>query len=326
MASIRKIQSGKWLAEVRLKSLAKPKSKAFATKLEAQSWAVETERTAGKRGIYSDYTLRDAMAKYSAEVSPTKKGARWEQVRLKKLLRHPIADLKLCELTCDDFQRWIADQTIAAGSINRELALLRSVLETSRKKWKWHNGQPMLDVDRPTNPPPRDRRIPEAEVAQVLIALQWYDAKPIRAVRDEVAVGFLLALETAMRQGEIWGLEWQRVHLEARYVALLETKNGSKRNVALSRRAVTLLEKLEPKPQGRVFRFSQQTASTVFLRETKAMGIKDLHFHDTRHEAITRLAQKIPVTDLARMVGHKDLKSLMIYYNATASEIAARLD
>ncbi|MEN8330573.1 site-specific integrase, partial [Acinetobacter baumannii] len=40
----------------------------------------------------------------------------------------------------------------------------------------------------------------------------------------------------------------------------------------------------------------------------------------------TRLARKLEVLDLARMIGHKDLRSLMVYYNATASEIATRLD
>jgi len=48
-------------------------------------------------------------------------------------------------------------------------------------------------------------------------------------------------------------------------------------------------------------------------------------FHDTRHEALTRIARKLDVLDLARMVGHRDARSLMIYYNATAEEIAQRL-
>lgn len=52
----------------------------------------------------------------------------------------------------------------------------------------------------------------------------------------------------------------------------------------------------------------------------------DLTFHDARHEACTRLARKLEVLDLARMIGHRDPRSLMIYYNPTASEIAERLD
>ena len=54
--------------------------------------------------------------------------------------------------------------------------------------------------------------------------------------------------------------------------------------------------------------------------------IEDLHCPDTRHEAITRLAKKLDVLDLARMAGHKDLRQLMTYYNATAEELAAKLD
>ncbi|MDC7252931.1 hypothetical protein NMY25_001792 [Wohlfahrtiimonas chitiniclastica] len=52
----------------------------------------------------------------------------------------------------------------------------------------------------------------------------------------------------------------------------------------------------------------------------------DLTFYDARHEACTRLARKLEVLDLARMIGHRDPRSLMIYYNPTASEIAERLD
>jgi integrase len=54
-------------------------------------------------------------------------------------------------------------------------------------------------------------------------------------------------------------------------------------------------------------------------------GIEGLTFHDTRHEAITRLAAKLNVLDLARMVGHRDIKQLQVYYNAPAEEIAMRL-
>ncbi len=53
--------------------------------------------------------------------------------------------------------------------------------------------------------------------------------------------------------------------------------------------------------------------------------MKDLHFHDLRHLAITRLAKKLPILDLARMVGHKDLRMLQIYYNESAEAIAQML-
>ena len=61
-------------------------------------------------------------------------------------------------------------------------------------------------------------------------------------------------------------------------------------------------------------------------RCARNVGIVDLHFHDTRHQAITDLAKKLTVLELARMVGHSDLRSLMIYYNETAESLAEKLD
>ena len=66
-------------------------------------------------------------------------------------------------------------------------------------------------------------------------------------------------------------------------------------------------------------------ASATFQKAVRALELNDLHFHDTRHEATTRLSKKLDIMDLARMTGHKDLKSLMVYYNATPKEIAAQL-
>ena len=68
------------------------------------------------------------------------------------------------------------------------------------------------------------------------------------------------------------------------------------------------------------------TASSLFKKACKKAGVENLRFHDTRHEGLTRLAQKIGVLDLARVVGHRDTRSLMVYYNPTATEIADRLD
>lgn len=109
------------------------------------------------------------------------------------------------------------------------------------------------------------------------------------------------------------------------FVHLPDTKNGTKRDVALSARAVELLQKLNPAEAGRVFKGNKDSSDPIFRRAVKMAGINDLTFHDSRHTAITRLARKLDVLDLARMVGHRDPRSLMTYYNATAEDIAKRL-
>jgi len=127
-----------------------------------------------------------------------------------------------------------------------------------------------------------------------------------------------------MRCSEICGLKINDIN--GAVARLPNTKNGQVRNVPLSKEALRIIEQL-PKINGSdsVFYLKTTTVDVLFRKIKDRAGINDLHFHDTRHEAIKRLARKLEVLDLARMVGHKDLKQLMVYYNATASEISSRL-
>ncbi|MEM6603500.1 MAG: site-specific integrase [Pseudomonadota bacterium] len=325
MAAIRKVRD-KWLAEVRSKGFYK--SKTFYSKIEAQSWSVDVERQIGKReGMPTTYTLADAFKKYADEVSPSKKGARWEIIRLKHMAKYPVSDVRLEVLRAQDIQNWIECRVneVSNSTVNREVNLISAVVTTARKKWKWHSGDPMKDIERPKNPPPRNRRISDVEISKTLESLNYKEDAPIITKTQQIAVAFLFALETAMRQGEIFGMMWENIYLDKFFVYLPDTKNGTSRDVPLSRRAVALLHKLHPDREGPVFTIRKATASALFLRNIKEAEIKNLTFHDTRHEALTRLARKIDVLDLARMVGHNDPRSLMIYYNPTATEIAERL-
>ncbi|MFC7049528.1 tyrosine-type recombinase/integrase [Emcibacter nanhaiensis] len=323
MASIRK-HGKKWQADIRLKGLRR--TKLFKTKMEAQQWAIKQEEFVhpGLHGV--NWTFRDAMQRYAKEESVKKRGARWETIRLNKLCRHPIADLTLLDLTPEDFKKWIKDQTdLAPGSILRELQVMSGVLECAINDWNWAVDNPIKRVRKPSKPQPRDRRISDAEIASILKILEFENEGPAKSLRQEIAVAFLLAIETAMRQGELWGLEWERVDLQKQYLRLPMTKNGFRRDVPLSKRAVELFGYLGPRKSGKVFSVKQKSAGTIFRRSVKLAEIENLTFHDTRHEAISRLARKLDVLDLARMVGHRDPRSLMIYYNASASEIAGRL-
>lgn len=89
--------------------------------------------------------------------------------------------------------------------------------------------------------------------------------------------------------------------------------------------AAALLEAMRGIDAGKVFTVDSQVASTLFRRARIRAKIVDLTFHDSRHDAITRLAQKLNVLQLARMVGHRDIRSLHTYYNETAESMARLL-
>ena len=120
------------------------------------------------------------------------------------------------------------------------------------------------------------------------------------------------------------GLHWHDVHLTARYCVLPSTKNGDRREVPLSLRAVEILRAL-PEGDGPIFGLETRLRDSLW-RKNRPKDLKSLRFHDTRGEAIRRLSKKLDVLELARVIGHRDLKSLMHYYDATASELAKRLD
>ena len=324
MATIRKLPSKRWYVEVR--KYGQRKSKTFDTKLKALTWAEEMEQSLNPDGLITGKTLGDAFTKFRDEITPTRKSHRSEHNRMNKFLRDEIASISLDEVRQHHFDEWIKRslERIKPSSVNRDLNLLSAVFREAIR-WRWIATNPIHGINRPKNPQPRDRRISDQEIEKILEAL-GYDGKEIITTRHIIAVAFLFTLETAMRQSEVWGLIWSNVFLDKKYVRLPETKNGTKRDVPLSKEAVRLLKTLHPKKTGKVFNTNQESSAVIFRRAVKLACIKDLTWHDSRHEAITRLAQKVPILDLARIIGHLDPRSLMIYYNPSAEEIAERLD
>lgn len=304
-------------------------SKSFSSKLDALMW-METREREIKTGAEKDYdegkTLGDAMLRYAQEVTPTKKGARNEKHRINAFMNQDYfpKDVPLMKLKARMIAEWRDQRPIANSSKNRELSLVRAVVEMARREWNWTNHNPLTDLRALKEPPHRNRRISEEEIAQLM---EWFQFKDTQPTLQKQVVGliFLLAIETGMRQSEITYLDWKQIKLSDKYLTLFGTKNDDNRDVPLSSRAIELLKLLGPKMSGPLFNISSDSVSQTFRKATRALGIEDLTFHDSRHEACTRLARKLGVLDLAKMIGHRDTRSLMIYYNPTATEIANRL-
>lgn len=331
MASYRK-RSGGWRAEVA--KLGVRDSQTFDTKAAAVAWAtareVEIASQNGKSRSTVAMTLSEALRRYKRDVSPTKAGQRWEELRLDNFDKSLewVGEL-MSSITSEQIAQWRDSRlkAVQTSTVRREMTLLSSVFEIARTEWKACLVNPVRDTKRPSNMPHRERRVAQSEITALINRFGFVEGQPPTTMLQELAYAFLIAIETAMRQGEILGMTAKWVKLPERFVRLPKTKNGSSRNVPLSTRAGELLEPLYrgKGPDDRLFRLESGSADTLFRRIRDELKIDGLTFHDTRHEAITRLARKVDVLDLARITGHKDLKSLMVYYNATAAELAERL-
>ena len=322
MATIEKRKTG-YRAKVyvgRINGKAKFESISAPTRREVAQQAQAREAELSGKSLPSK-TLSEAFAKYADTISPEHRGERWELLRLKALARFDMASKQVAKIGAEDIIAWrdARLKSVSKATVLREMNLLRSVFEACRKEWRWIRENPMKDVTRPRQPPSRKRRVSQDEI-DALVSLSGL--KEVPQTQTQMAVmAFLFAIETAMRSGEILGLTWDCVH--PRHVVLPKTKNGDSREVPLSPKARLLLAALRgfEKP----FDIANGTRDALFRKLVKQAGIVNLHFHDARSEAIYRLSKKLGIMDLARVIGHRDLKSLMIYYNESADALADRL-
>lgn len=321
MASIRKVDSGGYRAEVARQGVRR--SKVFPTRAAAKEWAARQEYLIlHAEDAVASSTFGDMLDRYAREVSASKRGARWEIVRIERMRKDKVAAKKLADLKPADFADWRDRRAreVAPASVIREMQLMSSALNVARKEWGVIKANPLSDVRRPAKPVPRDRLATKEEMEK--LAHSAGDDLTMATARAYHA--WLFAVETAMRAGEIAGLSWDRVDLNRRVARLTHTKNGRSRDVPLSTEAVRLIEAL-PKADP-VFGLQSRQLDALWRKLRDRAGVDGLTFHDSRHMAITRLARKLDVLALARMVGHSDLRMLQVYYNESAAELAQRLD
>lgn len=316
----------KWRAEVHVRG--DRRSATFASKRLALDWIGKTE-AALLAGPLSSPTMRTALDRYADESGRS----RWDILRLGAFRREEWAALPIAEVTAKVIAQWRDRRLteVSPGTVIREMTLLRSVFEAARRDWEWIERNPLSDVRRPPAPQPRQRTISDAERDKMLAALGY--AGHVRTVGHETAVAMLLALETGMRAGEILALTWADVDTQRRVAKVRRSKTGPGRDVPLSTAAVDLFERMREKRlirlrtvrKGYVFHITGPTLDVLFRRARVEAGLSGFTFHDTRATAATRLSKILDPRELARMLGHSDLNSLMIYFRASAESIAERL-
>lgn len=142
-------------------------------------------------------------------------------------------------------------------------------------------------------------------------------------------------LMTGARRGESLSLLWANVDLDAQTAFLPETKNGRPRKLPLRSDLIELLRQL-PRTSELVFEFSNDALRKAWKRMCECAeltGELDLHVHDLRHEAISRVAEigsntpgGFSLLDLQAFSGHRDVRMLLRYAHLCAQGLAKRLD
>lgn len=307
-------------------------SKSFLKLSDANEWARTMEVAADRQELPDRLALRaetDSLARtslkqlierYRDTVSPRHRGGRTEQIVLNAFLREypKLCGKALAGLTTKDFASYRDDRlkAVSSATVRRQLVPLRHMFKIARIEWGYGNlVNPLAELSLKDSKP-RERRLRQGEQEKLLEAADRLRSPMLGRV-------IVFALETGMRRGEILAIRQQDIDWSEPSLLIPETKNGHSRTIPLSPGAIALLT---PSSAEKPFPMTAVALRLAWERLTKRVGIEDLHFHDLRHEAISRLFEKgLSVPEVALISGHKDYRQLARYTHPQRKGILEKL-
>lgn len=301
------------------------------TAKECEQWAslklleLKTGKANFEQGIKPAYPFRLLCNKYYEEHGRHMRSARTINFKLKNLdhIAPNLADKSIYDFRPADIAEWRNNRKkeVKVATLRNEHAIYSAVFTYAMKELFLLESNVWHSVSMPSKEKSRNQRITPEHQDTLLKVMEWDGSTTPINSRQYVAWAFLFALETAMRQGEI--LAMRRADLRDGFIHLPMTKNGESRNVPLSKEAKRLLLLLPPE-NDKLLPIDKNIFCAMWMRVKKKAKLPEINFHDSRHEAITRMVKvrKLPVEVLAKITGHKTIGILInTYYNPDAQDL-----
>jgi len=323
MATITKRGTG-WYVQIRRKGFP-AEFQTLPTMVEARAWArareVAQDREEHPRPKAPQMTLGHLLERYGATVTPRKRSANSEAYRLAVMVRSSMGSVLLHDLRPAHIAAY-RDTRLAQvkpGTVRRELTILRSAIEVAKREWGLSlRENPADQVRRPIVFDTRERRLRSGEWERLLLGV-----KSVRNGQLEPLIR--LAVETALRRGELLKLSWEHIDLVACMAHIPDTKTGRPRTIPLTPEAIRILSAL-PNWGGFVFSVSATAIQQAWRRLCDRVGVGDLRFHDLRHEALSRFSELgLNTPELVTISGHKDVRMLLRYTHVHPGNLARKL-
>ena len=325
MGNIRK-RGNSWTAQVRIAGW-RSFTKTFKKKTDAIAWSAHLEnklRNAPVPAFVADtkVTLGDLVIRYAEEIAPSHKSSLPETYRLRAISRSWIGELDIRYLNKQQFAQYQKDrlEKVSVASVHAELSLIRRVLDTAIKHWGYDIVENVIKTMKYSKGSvSRTRRLEANEKNRILASAKSQRNNYICSVIE-------FAIETGMRRSEILKLKWHDINLETGFASLYDTKNGEDRKVPLTKRCIEVLNQLTRNHEY-VFPISATCLNQAWRRAVKKAEIKDLRFHDLRHEAVSRFFEMgMSVPEVALISGHKDLTQLFRYTHLNPENVFKKYD
>jgi integrase len=301
--------------------------KTFDRRNAAAAWLEKRNKELRRPGALEieDPELKHVIDRYISESN--KKLERTKAHTLKTLKTFPIAELRCSKISSAEIVE-LARSKLATGvqpqTVSNYLAHLAAIFAIARPAWGLPlDPQAMTDARLVTKrlgftskSQGRERRPSLEELDRLL---SHFAAKSgTRTALLPMSKIVVFALFSTRRQDEITRIEWKDLDEEGSRVMVRDMKNpgdkiGNNVRCDLDPNALALIKSM-PKLGERIFPFSTKAISTSFTRACRLLEIEDLHFHDLRHEGISRLFEMgLSIPRVASVSGHRSWQSLQRY-------------
>ena len=291
---------------------------------DARQWAREQEQLADQGqlsfGKITVTSVGELLELYLSRVVPKKRGAEKETYLIRRLQASRLGPIALSYVSRQQFADY-RDQrlrVVTSSTVHREFSVLHHAFEVARNEWGWEISEnPISRIHLPRLNPPRERRLEPCEEARLLHACSQARTPWLKPAVE-------LALETTMRRGELLNARYE--HLKNGLLSIPITKTGVPRTIPLTPRAMTIIKTLPRSISGYLLPTSANALRLSWDRAKRRAEIEDLHFHDLRHEAISRFFEMgLSIPEVALISGHKDYRMLARYTHLRAEDLAKKL-
>jgi len=328
MATIRK-RDGKWQAQVRRRG--HTKSRTFLQRADAQKWAKQTEIEidrygfAPTTGAFEKQSVGGVVGWFRDTILPTRPNRKNEEIILKAFLRRKISKLSLAALTPQQIKTYREERlgTVKATTVRRELGLIHRIFELARIDDRVPlDANPFKGIAAAKTDRARDRRLSDEDKEALLSGLT-------KSRNRLIGAAMRFAIATGMRRGELLNAHWKDLNFDLGTLHIPVTKTGHPRTIPLTIEAKQVLVELALVWKGdeRIFPTTARAIAQGWKRLTKRAGITDLHFHDLRHEAVSRFFERgLSIPEVALISGHKDPRMLFRYTHLRAEDLARKLN
>lgn len=335
MATFKKLPSGNWRTVVRRKGVYK--SDTFRRRKDAEQWALEIERridrgeSVSTQRVANVSTFGDLIDIHIADMHEVNKPLRRSKAFSLKMLKTKLGQTPFDKLHRErlvEYGRCRSREGAGPVTLSSEFSYINTVITHAAAVHGICVTKEPVDLARFAlrrlglvgRGSERDRRPTQSELEAII---QYAESRG----QQKIPVGRItkFAVATAMRQAEICRIQWTDIDEHRKTVVIRDRKDPRKKDGNHQRVPLINLtgydswsiiqeQKSVSQKSKRIFPYNERSVGAAFRRSCKSLGIEDLHFHDLRHEATSRLFEAgLSIERVALVTGHKDWKMLRRY-------------